>query len=234
MRSGVLNARLLSAADFVRQGAVFADIGTDHAHLPIFLLERGQIVRAVCSDINEGPLRSAMKNAEERGYTDRCEFVLCDGARALSEKGITDIAVCGMGGELIAKIISESDIFYDEEINLVLQPMSKAGTLRKFLLSEGFEIECEAYSEDGGKRYVCLNVKYTKVRRDINAAEAEIGLENVKIVNKDVQKLYLSDKIRSLTKAIVGKKLGGECADEELLVLNAARARLEKLEEAGI
>ena len=46
MRDSTLNVRLLSCAGLVRQDAVFADIGTDHAYLPIFLLKSGVIAKA--------------------------------------------------------------------------------------------------------------------------------------------------------------------------------------------
>ena len=97
MKSAI-NARLLSAAELTRQDATFADIGTDHAYLPLFLLDEGRIKYAYCCDINEGPLDSARRNAEERGRLDKCEFILTDGAAVLSGKGITDYAICGMGG----------------------------------------------------------------------------------------------------------------------------------------
>ena len=108
MKNEGLNPRLSCAAGFVRQGAVFADIGTDHAYLPLFLLEEGIIERAVCSDINEGPLESARRNAAERGLSDRCAFLLADGACEALALGATDVAICGMGGELIADIVKRS------------------------------------------------------------------------------------------------------------------------------
>ena len=63
MNNSALNARLLCAAELTRQDATFADIGTDHAYLPLFLLDSGKIKFAYCCDINEGPLASARKNA---------------------------------------------------------------------------------------------------------------------------------------------------------------------------
>ena len=79
-----LNARLFSAASLVRQDAVFADIGTDHAYLPIFLLKVGRISRAYATDINSGPLASARANVEAAALSDRVSFMLTDGAAALS------------------------------------------------------------------------------------------------------------------------------------------------------
>ena len=78
MRSVTLDGRLNSVGKFVRQGAEFADIGTDHAYLPIYLLKSDRIKSAVASDINEGPLKSAKANAEEMGVSDRMRFVLTE------------------------------------------------------------------------------------------------------------------------------------------------------------
>ena len=77
MKTAHLTPRLFCAAEFVRRGAVFADVGTDHAYLPIFLLEEGKISRAVCSDINEGPLLNAEKNASEHGVLEKIDFIYC-------------------------------------------------------------------------------------------------------------------------------------------------------------
>ena len=90
----------------MRQGAVFADIGTDHAHLPIFLLKTGKIARAVAADVNEGPLDRARRNAMSEGVAEKIDFRLANGLAGMDELGLTDIAICGMGGELIAAILS--------------------------------------------------------------------------------------------------------------------------------
>ena len=76
MINSSLDKRLLSCADYVRAGAVFADIGTDHGYLPIFLLKRSHIKRAYLSDVNKGPLASAERNARAEGLSDKCEFIL--------------------------------------------------------------------------------------------------------------------------------------------------------------
>ncbi len=210
-----LNARLLSAAELTRQGAVLADIGTDHAYLPLFLLSEGRIEYAFATDINEGPLASARANAEQYGMTERMSFILTDGAAALSGKGITDYTVCGMGGELIADIIERAPHLMDSGINLILQPMSRQEKLRIYLAKKGFEVTCESYSHDAGKYYVCLLATYTGKCREISELEAHTGTKGAKIVNKDCQKGYLEAKITSMTRALSGKESSGRIDGNE-------------------
>jgi len=222
MREKGLNLRLMSAVGFVRQGAVFADIGTDHAYLPLFLLSEGRIERAVLADINEGPLESARRNAEATPYADKVELCLTDGAAALRGKGITDYAICGMGGELIAQIIERAPHLRDESLNLILQPMSRQSVLRRYLASRGFSITAECYSEDSGKLYVCMQVKFVGEHREISDAEAEFGWKTTEIVNKNLQKEYIKQKKQSLTRAAYGKRLGGEDTSAEEALIAAA------------
>ena len=214
-----LNARLLSAAELTRQDAIFADIGTDHAYLPLFLLEECRIKYAYCSDINKGPLDSARKNAAERNMTDYISFVLTDGASVLSDKGITDYAICGMGGELIADIIDRAPHLRDGGVNLILQPMSRQSVLRRYLASNGFEIKCESYSCDAGKYYVCMLANYTGLTRDIDESEAEIGNPTVEYRNDSARLGYLKTLYAARSRAFEGKRLGGmvDSADEQLL-----------------
>ena len=231
MRREVLNPRLSVVAEFVRQGAKFADIGTDHAYLPLSLLADGKISEAVCSDINEGPLDSARRNAAERGFSDKCEFVLTDGASALAGKGITDYAICGMGGELIADIISRAPHLKDESLSLVLQPMSRQSALRKYLASDGFSIVAEGYSCDAGRYYVCMLVKYTGRIRYIDDVEAELGAENIDIVNKDMQISYLEIKKASLTRSAEGKRAGGYDAEGDEALVAKIEEKIRKVRE---
>ena len=227
MKENGLNRRLQSAAEFVRQDAVFADIGTDHAYLPLFLLSAGRIRHAVLADINEGPLESARRNAEQTPYLDRVELVLTDGAAALAGKGITDYAICGMGGELISEIVDRAPQLRCEGVRLILQPMSRQGHLRRYLAGAGFSVLAESYSEAEGKYYVCFCAEYTGVSREIDECEAEFGAEDVKIVNKDLQKRYIELKKKSLLRACNGKRAGGESADREAMLLAYAEGLIE-------
>ena len=144
--------RLCAAAKLVRQGAVFADIGTDHALLPVFLCKTGRVSRAVAADINVGPLAAARAQVEAEGVSHLIKLVLTDGLRGLEEEGLSDIAICGMGGELIARIIEASPYVKKAGIRLILQPMTCITELREYL-SHGFNIIDESIVCEDGKIY---------------------------------------------------------------------------------
>ena len=223
------NKRLLSVAEEVRQDAIVADIGTDHAYLPIFLLKSGKARFAYLTDINEGPLERARQNAEAAGVSDRTECILTDGIAALSELPITDFCICGMGGELIADIISKAPFVRKCGIRLILQPMSREGALRKFLLSEGFQIEREIYSLDAGKYYVAFSAIYTGTCADVDDVCAECGSNDTEIVNKSCYINYIKKKINSYERIISGKRLAGASTDADERILSNLSARLDTI-----
>ena len=219
MINSSLDTRLLSCADYVRAGAVFADIGTDHGYLPIFLLNTGRIQRAYLSDVNRGPLTSAERNARDNGLSDKCEFILTDGAAALSGKGITDYAICGMGGELIARIIEDAPHLKEVGIRLILQPMTKQEYLRRYLASNGFSVLDERFSFDSGKYYVTLLAEYTGECREISVSEAELGIKTAHDGDRVEYLGFLEGKMKAVKKAFLGKSAAGYVtADEEMLI----------------
>lgn len=224
-----LNARLLSAAELVRQNAILADIGTDHAYLPLFLLDGGRISCAFCCDINEGPLASARRNAEERGRLDSCEFVLTDGAAVLDGRGITDYTICGMGGELIADIIHRAPHLKDPSVNLILQPMSRQEKLREYLAEAGFSVSCESYSYDAGKYYVCLLATYNGHRRSLSPLEAIVGSAESRFLGGEQRKKYLESKLHSIERAYAGKCEAGGASTEERELIDGLVSYINKL-----
>ena len=214
-----LNVRLLSVAELVRQNATFADIGTDHAYLPLFLLEERRIDFAYCCDINEGPLDSARRNARERDRLGQMSFILTDGAKVLEGKGITDYAICGMGGELIADILERAPHLCDPSVNLILQPMTRQEKLRIYLASHGFRILTESYSFDAGKYYVGMLVTYNGECREISELDSITGLPETTFVGIENRIAYLQGKLHSLTRANEGKIAAGmDCLCDTLLI----------------
>ena len=233
MRNAALDERLKGAAEFVRQGAVLADIGTDHAHLPIFLLEEGRIERAVLSDLNRGPLESAGKNAEAHGLSDKVSLVLQDGAVGLESYGVTDYAICGMGGELIADIVAAAPALRDPAVRLILQPMSRQAHLRCAISALGFVIRAERYTFAAGKPYVCMMVEYTGEARSLKDAEAEVGMMPIDGASHEYV-TYLESKLRAFRKISDGKRLGGIDNSYEDGIVLAIEKRLSEIKEMKI
>ena len=225
--SAPINKRLLTCASLVREGAVLADVGTDHAYLPIYLLESGRIGRAVLSDINPGPLATAKEHVNAANVGDRVELKLSDGAKELVGYGITDYAICGMGGELIADIISSAPHLKDSEINLILQPMSKPEALREYLYSNGFEIDNELYVTDECKHYVCILAHFSDIKREISPVVAYFGDERFyKNAPTAAAEAYFRVKLASLSRVISGKESGSESAELERELVRELEIRL--------
>ena len=217
-----LNARLSSAVSLVRQDAVFADIGTDHAYLPIFLLKVGRISRAYATDINSGPLASARANVEAAALSEKVSFMLTDGAAALSGEGVTDYAICGMGGELIADIIERAPHLRCGEVRLILQPMSRQEHLRRYLCSHSFAIRSESYSYDGGKYYTCIMAEYVGECRELTELEALAGVTGCQFLNTGARIGYLEAKLSSLERARAGRLSSG-AEDRTDIIISALR-----------
>ena len=220
-----LGNRLASAAALVREGAYLADVGTDHAYLPIALMKEGRISAAICSDINKGPLERAKDHVAESGLSGRVELMLAPGASAIAGRGVTDVAICGMGGELIASIINDAPYLKDKDINLVLQPMSKVEALRAYLWDNGFDIVREIYSVDDGKYYVCFSAHYTGEKSDYTEPELYFGRNISAALLTESGRAYVENKLASLRRAAEGKRAGGDPSPSEMVILE----QVEKL-----
>ena len=96
-----LTPRLRTIMEMVPQGVRLADIGTDHALLPVALLRREKIASAIASDIGQGPLESARRTARQFGYEDHVSLRLGPGLTTVQPKEADTIVIAGMGGETI-------------------------------------------------------------------------------------------------------------------------------------
>ena len=156
-----LDLRLAAAAEFVREGTVAADIGTDHGYLICHLINEGICSRGFATDINIKPLESARALIAEMELEEDIETVLTDGLEGLPGEEIDEVLICGMGGETICEILEKADWVKSERVHLVLQPMSRADMLRRWLCENGWYIDEEKAVEAEKHLYTVMSVNYS-------------------------------------------------------------------------
>lgn len=225
MNIPVLKKRLAAAAELVREGCFLSDVGTDHAYLPVSLFVRGRIRGAVASDIGEGPLSAARRHILEFDAARGVTPVLTGGLDGIEAFAPDDIAILGMGGELIVSILSDAPWVKNEGIHLVLQPMTKQAEVRTYLWENGFRIDKEVLSRDDGKIYQILSVYYDGQKRTGTLLEAAVGA-----FRRDALLCPLLVREKGILYDVVkGKEKAGLSTDTEKAMLTEIEAWLEEL-----
>lgn len=199
--------RLSLCASFVREGTRLADIGTDHGYLPISLALDGRIESAVAADVREKPLKSAETNIKKFGVKN-VKTVLSDGLKEISPEDAYDIVIAGMGGELIASIIENAPWICEGNRRLILQPMTRADSLRSFLCKNGFGIVAEKACVSAKKVYSVIVSEYDGKTRECSSAFKYLGL----LVGESgaERDMYIESVVRKLKKKICGLKKSGK------------------------
>ncbi len=214
-----LSKRLRAAAELVRRNAYLADVGTDHAYLPLWLLLEGRIRGGVVSDINEGPLARAAAHLRAYDKEGALTPVLCDGLAALEEYAPEDICILGMGGELIARIVSDAPFTKRAGTRLILQPMTHPEAVRRLLLSEGYAIVDETLVKED-KIYQILVAEYTGEIGSADELSLLFGAKNLQVGSALLWEM-LAHWEEILQKRKEGKAKAGQSAPEEDRLLSA-------------
>lgn len=206
----IVDRRLEVAASFGRRGARVADIGTDHASLPIYLVGNGISPCALACDINEGPLRAAKINIASAELSDSIDTRLTDGLNGIEDYDPEDVYVLGMGGELISRIVLSSELSRKVGVRLILQPMTHTHDLRRDLLANGFNIVDETLVRDRDRVYQIIVAEYDGIVRTATQVELWLGKKNIECGGEDLRTLAslyafgLEKKIKGYAEA--GKK----------------------------
>lgn len=207
-----ISKRLSTAASFVRDGAVVADIGTDHAYLPIHLALNNKIKSAYASDINEGPIQRANENIKKYGLENVIKTRVIGGLDEIEKVAPTDIVICGMGGELIVKILENSPYVRQKGVRLILQPMTHVKDLREYL-QDGFSTIDENVVFEDDKIYQILCLQYVSDFCPLTDIEQELGKVNIE-KRSDEFMLLLNSTIAKKQKIREGLVHGGYNTDK--------------------
>ncbi|MFY9944954.1 MAG: class I SAM-dependent methyltransferase [Exiguobacterium chiriqhucha] len=151
-----LDRRLKQVVDFIPKGSVVADIGSDHAYVPCYLVQQGIVNRAIAGEVNRGPMEAAKAQVALIGATEQIDVRLGDGLAVLESDEATCISICGMGGSLIRSILESGRDKLGAVERLVLQPNVDGQHVREWLLDAGFVLIAESIVEENDKVYEIL------------------------------------------------------------------------------
>lgn len=237
-----LTPRLMTAVPYIRSGRLVADIGTDHAYLPIYLCEQkrlspvttpsGETLCAVAADINKGPVERADQHVAMAGLTKYIRTVQTNGLCGLDVYDPDDIIIFGMGGELIASILEDSPWVNRAGKRLILQPMTHAEKLREYLLSAGYTIIGETLSREGDRVYQTICAEPAPegyVPPSLSPAELAVGQMSFRVTDSEQKALYaaLIDKTLRTETYIrdTRRRAGQKTPEQDLLVVSLTALR---------
>lgn len=171
-----IGARLEAVGSLVLPNSILADIGTDHAYLPVYLLQEGRITSAIAGDIAQGPCKAAENTVAMYNMKAKVQVRLGSGLSVLKPNEVNCISIAGMGGSTMVEILSADLELAKAADRLILQPQTGAAGLRKWLLANGWEMIDEELVWENKRLYEIIAVEKVQARqRAYSAAELEIG-----------------------------------------------------------
>ena len=142
---------------YVSHGSM-ADIGSDHGYLPVDLVLRGVVDRAIACDIADGPLQACLSTVQLSHTEDKISVKKGDGLQPIIGSQLDMITICGMGGNLICQIL-DRDLSKLAVSTLVLAPNVNEGMVREWLMQHGWQIVDETAVEDMHHYYEIIVAK---------------------------------------------------------------------------
>lgn len=224
-----LSPRLKKIAELVPKCETFLDIGTDHAYLPVYLINSGICKRAIASDLREGPLMRAKETAQLFGAEEKTDLRLGSGFET-SERGEADAAViAGMGGILIAELLKNSEMTAKSVKTLILQPMTAVFELRIFLYENGYTIEKEVLVSEEEKLYHIMKVTPKKEKREKSDFDLFMGdkIEKGGVLFEE----YKNKQIKKLETKLSGMKKSKHADDKVKEEIKKTELLLDKIKE---
>ncbi|MGR3741755.1 tRNA (adenine(22)-N(1))-methyltransferase [Companilactobacillus sp. DQM5] len=208
--SNSISKRLKEVAKFVDQDSKIVDVGSDHAYLPINLVENKIVQSAIAGEVAEGPLSRSVENIRNHNLENKIDVRLGDGLDVISNEDNVDTAIiAGMGGILITDILQRFVERKEFEIQkLILQPNIGEAAVRYWLVKNGYKIVNENILEDEGHTYEIIVAKKSDDIPDYTRADFLLGpilrINNNKAFEKKWRRKFL--KYKNTLKGIKGSK----------------------------
>ena len=197
----ILPKRLSLIASMVDRGAVVADIGTDHAHLPIYLVNNNVCPSALACDIKESPLETGRQNIALCHLEDKIQTRLSDGLSSIKSNEADTFTIAGMGGDMIIHILSSCPYIFDDKYTLILQPMTKYPTLMGWLFDNGFEILRQECIHEGKHCYTVIKACFSGEKIPHEPEDEFLGKLDL---SEEENRLFLIKEIKKAEKRSIG------------------------------
>jgi len=220
-----LSPRLRRIADYVRPGEIVIDVGTDHAYIPIYLLQNNISERAYASDLRAGPLENARRDAVSGGVADRLTLFCCDGLSACDPDSVDTVIVAGMGGETIQGILSAAP--WSRGKRCILQPQTMFHELRQFLAASGRRISDASLAYDTGRIYLIWLVEQGSMDPSCTIDPSLIEKRDPLLVP------YTEDLIKRLRKQLNGLERSKAPDEAQMQLLRRDLEELQRIREEG-
>ncbi|WP_281658254.1 tRNA (adenine(22)-N(1))-methyltransferase TrmK [Halobacillus sp. Cin3] len=151
-----LSERLAKVAEYLPAGAVFADIGSDHAYLPCYVCLKDPQAQAIAGEVNQGPYDSALNEVKAHDLQSRIDVRLGDGLEVIQPGEVKQVTIAGMGGPLIRDILERGRDKLTAVNRIIAQPNIDARSIRQWFYTHGYSLIDEQIMEEGGHIYEIL------------------------------------------------------------------------------
>lgn len=222
-----LSPRLKTIADFVIQDKPMADIGSDHAYLPLYLIQKSLVPSVIATELRKGPGEKAKKMIDFCQLEGKIELRLGDGLKPLKPKEVATVVLAGMGAQTIIKILTESKPVLYSVQRLVIQPMTEIPLLRKWLYQNQWKIVDEEIVKEENRYYIIIVAEQGE---EFLLDEIKLELGPVLLAKKHP---FLGDYVKELLnkERIVIKKLKNKDTIKALTQKQLSEAKIQKLQE---
>ncbi len=223
-----LSLRLKTIASMAEQCNCIADIGTDHAYIPIYLVKNHMCFKAIASDINRGPVKKAEMNILLENLEDKIQCRLGSGLNTIKPEEVQGIVIAGMGGNLIRDIIEQGMEVFKKAKYVILQPVQNSEVLREYIYKKGYDIIDEELCIDENKFYEIIKIKHNNEAKEIDSIFYEIGKSLVDRKHPLIAQ-FIKAKIITYNKIVNSIKEDTQSAKKRKVEVNVKIQKLEEL-----
>lgn len=187
-----INDRLKHIGDLVEANSFCLDIGCDHAFLDIYLVKQNKNIKAIATDIAEGPVKQARENIKREGLEDTIEVRLGNGLDTYSDE-VNTVIIAGMGGRNMIGIFKNNMKVLKKIDSIIVSPNNYQIDVKKFLTKNGFYIDDEELVKE--KKFIYQIIKFKRGRKHYTRKEFFFGPVLLKKKGNLFEEYYKREKL---------------------------------------